>query len=67
MTAKEIVYDRLGRISDHVSLEEIRDELLLMIELEKSMEDVRAGRVYTQEQVEEMSKSWINEARIVVR
>jgi len=62
MTAKEMVYDRLGRIPDHVSLEDIRDELETMIAIQEGLDDVRAGRVYTQQQVEEMSKSWIIEA-----
>ncbi len=62
MTAKEMVYDRLQRIPDNATLEDIRGDVETMIAVQKGMDDVRAGRIYSQEQVDEMTKSWITEA-----
>ena len=57
-TAKEAMFDRLQRLPDSATLEEIRDDVDTMIAIQRGLEDCRAGRVYTQEQVEEMSKSF---------
>jgi len=62
MTAKEMVYDRLQRIPDNATLEDIRGDVETMIAVQKGMDDVRAGRIYSQEQVDEMTESWITEA-----
>jgi predicted transcriptional regulator len=61
MTAKEIVFDRLIRVPDTLSLRQIREEIDALIRLDEALEDVRAGRMHTQEEVDEMSKSWITE------
>lgn len=61
MTAKEMVYDRLQRLPDDVTLEEIRHDVDALICIEVGLEDFREGRVFSHEQVIEMSKSWITQ------
>ncbi len=56
---KEMVYNRLCRLSDQAALEQIRDDVDAMIAIQASREDFRCGRVYSHDQVVEMSKSWI--------
>ena len=59
MTAKEMLFDRLEHLPDSVTLEEIRKDIDIMIAIQLGLDDCRAGRVYTHEQVEELSQTWI--------
>jgi predicted transcriptional regulator len=64
MNANEMLLDRLQRLPDNVTLEEIREELETMIAIQEGLDDHRAGRVCTHQQVIEMSKSWITESSV---
>ncbi|PWU12385.1 MAG: hypothetical protein C5B50_21535 [Verrucomicrobia bacterium] len=60
MTDKEAVADALQRLPENVSLAEITEELKIMAAVRRGREDVAAGRVKTQEEVQGLLKSWAN-------
>lgn len=58
-TAKQEVSDLLARLPENCSLEEIQYHLYVLQKVEHGLEDVKAGDVYTQEEVEKKMAKWL--------
>lgn len=58
-TAKQEVSDLLARLPENCSLEEIQYHLYVLQKVEHGLGDVRAGDVYTQEEVEKKMAKWL--------
>uniref|UniRef100_A0A7C2P343 Uncharacterized protein n=1 Tax=Schlesneria paludicola TaxID=360056 RepID=A0A7C2P343_9PLAN len=51
MTAKETVIATLAEMPDSVTMPEIIEQLCLEMAIEEGLQDIAAGRYYTQEEV----------------
>lgn len=58
-SAKEDVIEMIRRLPDDCTLQEIQYHLGVRAKVEQAIEDVDAGRVHTQEEVERMSAEWL--------
>jgi len=60
-TAKEEVRKMLDRLPDNSSLEDIQYHIYVREKVEHGRQDVEAGRVLTQEEVERRMSKWLGE------
>jgi predicted transcriptional regulator len=58
-TAKEEVRKMLERLPDDSSFEDIQYHIYVRQKIEQGLEDVEAGRLLTQEEVERRMSKWI--------
>ncbi len=56
---KQEVSGLLSRLPDNCSLEDIQYHLYVLQKIEKGMDDIKKGRVFTQQQVEKKISKWI--------
>ena len=60
-TAKEEVRKILDQIPDSASFEDIHYHIYVREKIERGLEDVREGRVISQEEVERRMRQWTGE------
>jgi predicted transcriptional regulator len=58
---KEQVRKLLDELPDTVTLEDIQYHLYVRQQIERGMQDVKDGRLHTQEEVEQMTARWASE------
>lgn len=58
-TVKEDIIEVIRRLPDDCTLQDIRYHLGVRAKVEQAIEDIDAGRVHTQEEVERMSAEWL--------
>jgi hypothetical protein len=57
-TAKEVTLEVLSTLPDDCTLDDISYRLYLRHKLDRSARDIAEGRVYSQEQAQEIVESW---------
>jgi hypothetical protein len=57
-TTKQVVHEVLNSLPDDCTLDEFSYRMYLRRKLERSAKDIEEGRVYSQEQAEEIVNSW---------
>jgi hypothetical protein len=57
-TAKEVTLEVLSTLPDDCTLDDISYRLYLRHKLERSAQDIAAGRVHTEGEAQEIVKSW---------
>ena len=60
-SAKEEAIQLIRRLPDDTTLEDIQYHLYVQQKVQRGMQDVEEGRVYTQEEVEKRMKRWVSE------
>ena len=60
-TAKQEVMELLKDLPDTSTLEEIQYHLYVRQKVQRGIQDVEEGRVYTQEEVEKRMEKWVAE------
>lgn len=53
-----MVLEAVGRLPETATLDQIRDELELIAGIQRGLEDSKAGRVKTTEEVKKLVESW---------
>jgi len=61
LTAKQEVIELLKDLPDTSTLEEIQYHLYVRQKIQRGIQDVEEGRVYTQEEVEKRMEKWVAE------
>ncbi|MFZ5901534.1 hypothetical protein ACP3TJ_07250 [Desulforudis sp. 1088] len=61
MGIKQEVGKLLTRLPDDCSLEDIQYHLYVLQKIKRGLEDAENGRVYSQEELEQMMAKWIEE------
>ena len=61
LTAKQEVMELLKDLPDTSTLEEIQYHLYVRQKVQRGIQDVEEGRVYTQEEVEKRMAKWVAE------
>ena len=61
LTAKQEVMELLKDLPDTSTLEEIQYHLYVRQKIQRGIQDVEEGRVYTQEEVEKRMEKWVAE------
>lgn len=56
---KEYLFQIADKLTSESTLEDVHEQLALLSDIDASEEDERAGRTLTQEEVENLSKSWL--------
>jgi predicted transcriptional regulator len=57
-TAKEDVRQLLDQLPDDASLDDIQYQIYVRQKIQRGLEDIEAGRVVSQEQVEQQIEQW---------
>lgn len=57
-TVKEEVSQLLERLPDDCSFEDIQYHLYVLQKIERGLQDIKEGRVYSQEEVEKYMSKW---------
>lgn len=58
VSPKAIVREVLDRLPENATFEEIAEQIAILTALEAAEEDIRAGRVFTDEEVKERARKW---------
>ena len=58
-TVKQEIRDLLKRLPEDCTLEDVQYHLYVRQKIERGLQDVKEGRVYTQEEVEKMMSKWL--------
>lgn len=58
-SAKEDVIEMIRRLPDDCTLQDIQYHLGVRAKVEQAIEDIDAGRLHAQEEVERMSAEWL--------
>lgn len=58
MSGKQLVLDALQRMPESATLEEISEEIAILAAIRRAEEDIKAGRVFTHEEVKQRSAAW---------
>lgn len=58
ITAKEEVLEMIRRLPDDVSIQEIEYNVSLLAGIHESIQDIEAGRTFTQAEVERLMDEW---------
>ncbi len=58
-TAKQEVKEILSRLPDDTTLEDIQYHLYVLQKIERGLDDVRKGRVYSHEEIEKRMSKWL--------
>lgn len=60
MSDKEMVIEAVRQLSEHVSIEEIVEEIAILAAIQKGERDANAGRVVSHDDVKKRLESWIS-------
>jgi predicted transcriptional regulator len=60
-TAKKAVSELLKKLPDNCSLEDVQYHLYVLQKVERGLKDAEEGRVYSQQEVEQMMAKWLDE------
>ncbi len=60
MKDKQVALQTISRLPDDASMEEIAEELQIMAAIRKGKADVKAGRVKSHVQVEQLVEAWFS-------
>ena len=61
LTAKQEVMELLKDLPDTSTLEEIQYHLYVRQKIQRGIQDVEEGKIYTQEEVEKRMEKWVAE------
>jgi hypothetical protein len=56
---KEYLLQIANRVTPSTTLEDIYNQLALLSDIDESENEVRDGKIYTQDQVEQKAKEWL--------
>jgi predicted transcriptional regulator len=59
-TAKEVILKMLDRLPDESSFEDIQYHIYVREKIERGLQDMKEGRVLSQEEVEGRMARWLN-------
>lgn len=57
---KEIVIDSISKLPDEFSIEEIIERLIIIEKIEKGQQQIKEGKVNTEEQVKAKLGKWLS-------
>ncbi len=60
MKDKQVAIETISNLPENVSMQEIAEELEIMAAIRKGKNDVKAGRVRSHAQVEQLFEAWIS-------
>jgi predicted transcriptional regulator len=60
MSAKELVLATVQNLPDDATLRQISERIAILAALQEGMDDIEAGRVISQEEVERKLESWLS-------
>ena len=60
-SAKQIAFEIIRSLPDDCSLQDVTDRLYTRQLIEDAREDVRQGRVFSQEQIEQEAAQWLEQ------
>jgi hypothetical protein len=58
-SAKQIAFEIIRSLPDDCSLQDVTDRLYTRQLIEEARDDIRQGRVFTQEQIEQEAAQWL--------
>ncbi|HLQ47141.1 MAG TPA: hypothetical protein VK137_20525 [Planctomycetaceae bacterium] len=61
MSVKEAVLNAVREMPDEVSFDEVLEQLEVLAAIRRADEDIAAGRVYSQEEIEQEVETWFSE------
>ncbi len=56
---KKSLIEIAEKVNDQTTVEDIYNQLAFLLDIEESEEQERNGKIFTQKQVEKMSKKWL--------
>jgi predicted transcriptional regulator len=59
MNTKVLIKKTLDSLPENVTMEQVIDRLIFLDKVQKGMDDSENGRVYTDEEVEQILKKWL--------
>lgn len=59
MSNKQWVLKAIRELEEEATLEEILEHIQIMAKVRQSKQSIKEGRVYTQEEIERLSATWI--------
>jgi predicted transcriptional regulator len=60
MSNKEIVIETIRQLPEHVTIEEIAQEIALLAGIRRGLDDIDAGRTTPHDEVKKRLHSWIS-------
>jgi len=60
MKDKHVAIEAINNLPENASMQEIAEELQIMAAIRKGKEDVKAGRVKSQAEVEQLVETWFS-------
>jgi predicted transcriptional regulator len=58
MSNKEIVIETIRQLPEHLTIEEIADEIALLAGIRRGLDDIKAGRTVTHDEVKKRLQTW---------
>ena len=62
MSVKEAVLNAVREMPDEVSFDEVLEQLEILAAIRRADEDIAAGRVYSQEEIEQEVETWFSKS-----
>ncbi len=60
MSVKEAVLNAVHEMPDEVSFDDVLEQLEILAAIRRADEDIAAGRVYSQEEIEQEVETWFS-------
>lgn len=60
MSVKEAVLNAVREMPEEVSFDEVLEQLEILAAIRRADEDIAAGRVYSQEEIEQEVETWFS-------
>jgi predicted transcriptional regulator len=60
MSNKEIVIETIRQLPEHLTIEEIAEEIALLAGIRRGLEDIKAGRTIPHDEVKKRPQTWIS-------
>ena len=60
MSVKEAVLSAVREMPDEVSFDDVLEQLEILAAIRRADEDIAAGRVYSQEEIEQEVETWFS-------
>ena len=60
MTDKQAALETINKLPEDASMDEIAEELQILAGIRKGKEDIKAGRMKTHVEVEQLVEAWIS-------
>ena len=60
MSNKEIVIETIRQLPEHMTIEEIAEEIALLAGIRRGLQDIEAGRTVPHDEVKKRLQTWIS-------